>query len=459
MNAQITFESGLLKITGIFSYQPKSHIDLFIKHGYESMALIQLPKDISSVEKKSRISKTKEFYKNVYYREFHGFLLSGDPGVDYSGNERKTVKTLRKEVNKTIGFLKYDPQIKGMKSISTTIEHCEIYLFPDKIGMFSMTLTPQDWQATTVSDTLFLARNFSSKIVDEEEYEFHQWISKNLLANIKLTGDNIQSDEFSGSKFKTYAILNLNESALSQEYNRDHLLYEIGTCSKLDSISDKGFDAPSEDYLNSIMSDKIAIFNNYTGLALMDSFTLIGQGHYKRFEEDVLNHHNWSRVYFGIYIFNLYIRFNLFKFNTEYVKNPVRYRDLFQEFINQYNFRHISFNFLPNILFSAMRKSLLIDEEIEHFESRLQGLAAQLQEEQEKRQALLLTLISVLSAFDAVDGIVTKVNEIKEMSGLSTVPFFVLAGLTGLALLIGISYYLFPYHFNKAVKALKKMLK
>jgi hypothetical protein len=108
---------------------------------------------------------------------------------------------------------------------------------------------------------------------------------------------------------------------------------------------------------------------------------------------------------------------------------------------------------------SDLRKSLLIDEEIEHFESRLQGLAAQLQEEQEKRQALLLTLISVLSAFDAVDGIVTKVNEIQEMSGLPAVPFFVLAGITGLALLIGISYYLFPYHFNKAVKALKKMFK
>ena len=456
MNHSIQFESGLIKVSGIFNYRNKKDHLRFIQHGYDTLPLIELAANTGDEEKQSRIKGTKEFYKNVYYREFHGFLLSGDPGVDYTGNERESVKTLAKKINQTISFLKYNFQLKQEVEHSVTIQSCELYFFPNQIGIFSITIEPDNWSAPAVSDLLLLSRNFNTPIKSVEKKLFHEWISEQLLCGIQLVGDNIQSDAFSGSKFKTYAILNLNESLLDESYQRDHLLYELGTCSLLDSISKNGHDAPSASYYETIMSDKIAVFNNYTGLALLDSFTVIGQGHFTPLQQNAFTYHNWSRVYFSIYLFNLYMRFNLFKFNAEYAIHPVRYRDQFQEFLNRYNFRHISFNFLPNILFSAMRKALMIDVEIEHFQERLQGLAAQLQEEQEKRQALLLTIISVLSAIDTLDGIMEKVNDFKAFLGINSIVFYFLFAIIALFAVAGLSYFLFPHHFNKLIKKINR---
>lgn len=104
MNHSIQFESGLIKVSGIFNYQNKKDHHRFIQHGYDTLPLIELAANTRDEEKQSRIKGTKEFYKNVYYREFHGFLLSGDPGVDYTGNERESVKTLGKKSIKRFRF-------------------------------------------------------------------------------------------------------------------------------------------------------------------------------------------------------------------------------------------------------------------------------------------------------------------------------------------------------------------
>jgi hypothetical protein len=137
----------------------------------------------------------------------------------------------------------------------------------------------------------------------------------------------------------------------------------------------------------------VSAFANYEGLALLDSFTVIGHDNYVEFSDTNPNyylHHTWNRIYFGIYVYNLFVRYSLFKFNAQFLSNPVKYRDKFQDYLNHYNFKHIAFNFLPNLIFDKIRVALGIEDEIETFEKRLGNLAASIQEQQEKRQAFLL---------------------------------------------------------------------
>jgi hypothetical protein len=209
------------------------------------------------------------------------------------------------------------------------------------------------------------------------------------------------------------------------------------------------------------MKQKISAFRNYDGLALLDSFTAIGYNNYSTLRNDsevYIPHHTWNRVYFGIYIYNLFVRYSLFKFNAQFLTNPIKYRDEFQDFLNHYNFKHISFNFLPNLIFSQIRGAMSIDEEIATFEKRLGSLATSIQEQQEKRQAFLLTIISVISAIDAVEGILAGLNQVQEKLGWSSIPFWTALLLTLLVAGYFLVGYLFPLHAQKLKRKFNKLI-
>jgi hypothetical protein len=96
-----------------------------------------------------------------------------------------------------------------------------------------------------------------------------------------------------------------------------------------------------------------------------------------------------------------------------------------------------------------MRVGLMIDHEIEHFEKRLSNLANQIQEGQEKKQALLLGIISLITTLDALDSIAETLNKTRSFLGWSSFMFYsalvLLVGAGGLALL----KYLYPTVFLK----------
>lgn len=194
---------------------------------------------------------------------------------------------------------------------------------------------------------------------------------------------------------------------------------------------------------------------------MLDSFTVIGANNYRPLNSNTKDFafHNWNRVYFGIYMYNLFVRYSLFKFNAQFLSDPVKYRDKFQRFLNDYDFRHISFNFLPNMIFDCMRKALGVNEEIEVFEKRLGNLASTIQEDQEKRQAFLLTLISLISAFDATEAIFETVEHIREKLHWSILVFYTLFVAALLTAAVFVIRYLFPQLSKKADRYLRKKLK
>ncbi len=454
MNKDITIDQSLIKIVGVFSYDKKKDIQRFESNGYTSQPLIKLPSNISTEEKNKYKQDTKQFYKNVYYKEFRSFLLTGEDIEDHKGKRRINVHTLvKKGDNNNLSLhLPY-------KSTTFSIEEQEIYFFPGGIGIFALSLQLPNLNAANISDAIFVYREFKAKVQSGSgEMEWHEWISKNVLCNIPIGGKKVHTDEFSGSKFKCYCILDLDESKLNADYDRDIFLYEMATCSKLDAIQENGHYAPSQDYLHEILSNKLGVFNNYSGLTILDSMTVIGQGNMSRINDHtkesktVIAYNSWNKTYFSIYIFNLFIKYNLFRLNTEFLKDPVGYRNEFQDFVNQYNYPQISFNFLPNLINQNIRQGLEIQTDLESFENRLSKLADQIQEEQEKRQALLLGFISVLSALDALDSITQKLNDIQISWGINPILFYFMLSVLVIASSIIAVKFLLPTLFNKMKK-------
>lgn len=444
MNSEIKFQQALIKIVGVFNYDIKRHIQTFIDNGYDSQPLIQLLDDIPDDKRSEMLKSTSSFYTNLYYKEFRGFLLTGENIKDHTGNERVSVKCLSRQKNKS---LKLSFATKN-NDVKFQITNEEIYFFPNGIGIFSLHLTPNDIQSSTISDLLNIARSFDSKVnVDKDSHPWHAWISKEILCGIPLAGTNAPSDEFSGSKFKTYCILDLAENQLSSTYNREHLLYEIATCTPLDSISSKTKNAPSDSFYSEIMSNKLDVYNNYTGLGILDSFTVIGQDNLNL--QNTFSYNTFNKVYFSIYIFNLFIKYNLFKYNVEFLKDPIGYRDQFTTFLNNYNYHQISFNFLPNRIYENIRTGLMIDHEIEHFEKRLSNLANQIQEGQEKKQALLLGIISLITTIDALDSIVDTLNKAQIFLGWSSFAFYGLLVVIIITAGLTLLKYLYPTLFLK----------
>jgi hypothetical protein len=221
-------------------------------------------------------------------------------------------------------------------------------------------------------------------------------------------------------------------------------------------MASNGINAPSQIYYEEIFKNSIQVFRNYTGLALVDSFTVIGQGVYKSKMTDFRSFNTYNRVYFAIYVFNLFMRYNVYRYNVVFAEDPIKTRDEFESFINKYNYSHISFNFLPNILYRKIHDALEIDVEVAHFEKRLVGLATRIQEDQQKRQATLLGIVSFVTGLSSFKDILDLLESGRSALGWPSVAFYFTLTLVFFLLAIPALTYLFPDLTKKAIRKFKK---
>lgn len=449
-----TIDAALIKLTGVFSYNKKK-ISLFTAAGYDSMPITDnLPNSSDpdfKIKKDAAIQATRKFYRDYYYREFYSLMYTGE-------SDDEPMRLLLRQ-----NSLKFSFSMGKDESFRTRIVSCvcqEVFLFGNETGIMSLTLEPEVLDFHHISDVTFALRSFDTVIEYEgKKYEFWNFISTEILAGIPLRGANVQADDYSGSKFKTYTVINTIEPDDGSCYERDRLVYEIGTGSVIGTMGSKGYNAPSEEYYAELMQNSIKVFNNYTGLALLDSFTIIGQNVYQPKEKNYFQYNIYNRVYFAIYVFNLYLRYNVFRFNAIFLDNPIKTRDEFQDFINKFNYSHISFNFLPNIFYKKIHDALNIDDEINQFEKRLGNLATSIQEEQEKRQATLLGLVSVLTGLSSANDILNLLEKIRIQLSWSAGIFYTLLSLFTVALAIPLLAYLFPENAKKLKKQISSRRK
>ena len=438
-----TLNAALIKVVGVFSYNKKD-IHSFNQMGYET-----LPIDTSLALGLNKIEDNEKFIKDTYYAEF------ADLFFPHKKNQNPTPIFLKKEFD-----FNFEKKVKGeIVVIKARVVNPELYFFSNNTGIFSLTFKILIKDFDYLSDITYCASSFDNEIIEKDaKMCFHKWISKNVLGGIELRGENIETDIYSGSKFKVYTIVDVLEKDKENFYSRDHLLYDIGTRSRIGTMGSNSYNAPSQQYFEELMDNNLNIFNNYQGLALLDSFTIVGNDIYPEIvnnEFEANKQNTFNRIYFSIYIFNLFVRYNLFKFNATYKSEPKEKRDEFQQFLSDYNFKHISFNFLPNIFFNKMRNAMGIDNEIEHFESRLDSLATKIQEDQDKRQAMLLGVISALSSISAIEPIISILDNFQKSSGISIIVFYSIFSLLVVSLALGVLAFLFPRLYKKIVNSIK----
>lgn len=449
-----SIDAALIKLTGVFSYSKKK-ISLFTAAGYDSMPLtdnLPVASDADFKKKKdAAIQSTRKFYRDYYYREFYSLMYTGE-------SEDEPMRSLLRHNSLKFSFSMGEDSSFRTRTVTCTCQ--EVFLFGNETGIMALTLEPEVLDFHHISDMTFALRSFDTEIEFEgKKYEFWDFISTEMLAGIPLRGANVQADDYSGSKFKMYSVINTIEPDDGTCYERDRLVYEIGTGSMIGTMGSKGYNAPSEEYFAELMQNSIKVFNNYTGLALLDSFTIIGQNVYQTKDKNYYQYNIYNRVYFGIYVFNLFLRYNIFRFNAVFKDKEIKTRDEFQDFINKFNYSHISFNFLPNIFYKKIHDALNIDDEINQFEKRLGNLATSIQEEQEKRQATLLGLVSVLTGLSSANDILNILEKIRLQLSWSAGIFYTLLSLLAAMLAIPLLAYLFPENAKKLKKQISSRRK
>lgn len=439
-------DAALIKVTGVFSYS-KNKVSRFMDIGYQPMPLSgNLPDpDLPDYEliKAEEINSTKKYYRDTYYTEFASLMFTGEA-------EKNPMKPFQRNQNFDLTFylgLKKDRLIKSRCVCQ------ELFLFNNEVGIMSLTFEPEKLDILCISDLTMALKSFDTYVESGNiQMGFHEFISTNILAGIPLRGKNVKVDDYSGSKFKIYSVINITDTDYRDKYDRDKLVFEIGTGSRIGDLGRNGYNAPSEKYYDELMGNSIKVFNNYTGLALLDSFTVIGNGVFQSKDKHFHQFNTYNRIYFAIYILNLYIKYNIFRFNAVFNDNPVKTREEFEIFINDYNYSHISFNFLPNIFHQKIRAALNIDDEINHFEKRLGSLATKIQEDQEKRQATLLGLVSLLTGLSSFSDIIHLLEKLRSQIGWSSGLFY--ASLV--FVLIVLSFPVLIYLFPESVKKIKR---
>ena len=374
------FNSTLYRLIG-FMDNKNDLIDQLFSIGYQ--------------EKKYN-SETLKFLENSYHSEFTKIMF--EPNED-------SLRILNLDCT-------YELKIIKNKS-AFVISGVEVYFFKNtheksNTAIFTLDIFIEDMSIENISNITSSLKFQNCEInYNKTQYFFNEFISKILLNNNSFYSNKSSLEQYAGSKFKSYLILDSDETNLE----RNNLLYELGTGSKIGTINSTDLGAPTENLFHNILKNKISCYKNYDCLPLLDSFTVIGNNNYNK--SNVYTYSTWSEIYFSIYIFNLYVKSSLQVLLNDFSSDPIQKRKEFLEFYNKYYFKKISYNFLPNIIFQETTEALEIDEDLNFLEKKLETFATQYNEKQQKQQEFLLLIISVLALLETplhIEGIRTIIG-------------------------------------------------
>jgi hypothetical protein len=384
-----------------------------------------------------------QFLRDYFYPDFRKimFLDDTDEGNSRFINESKLRVDLYYKKDKS------QEKIYPIEIIKT-----EIFSFEGHIGLFSISISPSSIESIQdASNITSIIRNFDADVKDGGLW--HEWISEHVLCGIKLRGDNVKADEYSGSKFKLYTVYELEDD----NPTNNNLLFDLGTCTRLGSTEGKiaGY-IPNELYLNKIMNNKVSVFKNWEALALFDSFTCIGSGH---LNDSFIA---WENTYFRLYLYRLFFKYNLYRYNSEIFESKedaVKVRDQFENFLNRYDISHVSFNFLSNEIFAKIGQALELDLELEKFRIRINNLSDKIQEEQDSKTNMLLHVVTGLGAISSIGPILDGLEHLKEEIGLPSIAFNAIVGILILLVGIGVLYFIYPHESKKTWKKIKSIFR
>ena len=363
----MNYSNCILKTIGFFS-NPYKNQD-FIDNGFNKIFV----KD-----------ETINFLNKSYHSEYINLMFNNSP------NEFGVTK-LEKKIDVEIEIINHKNKVIVN---SITLFNFFDSFKKDQFSIFSVDYKVLSSNLDDLSDCIVSLKNPDSLIkLSSKEISLDTFLQQSIIKE-NFIDENSAVSQYAGYKYKHYLVTDFEK----EEFNRDDLLFELGTSSKINSIRNQDLDSPSIKYKNQVLENKISCFNNYECLTLLDSFTVVGRNNYN--PNEIYNHNSWNNIYFSIYIFNLYVKASIQVISNSFSEDSVNKRKEFKEFYNKYFFVKISFNFLPNEIYKGISNSLEIDEDIDFIKERLETLAVQVNEKQQKQIGLILLVISVIALLE-----------------------------------------------------------
>ena len=302
--------NSIIRIIGVFEEKGSKKMDAcLIENGFEKEG-----------------NHDYSFHKNYWYSEFRDLM--------FLQKEDTSAKVWKKTIQEKV-------ILENRKTIPFTVDLVELFLFRNDLNFFTIEVSIEDSRLESYSDLTNIIRNFDSKVISDkgDEYKWVNWIEDHCLCGIKIAskkGDQANVDEYSGSKFKLFTIYETAEDLDST--TRDELLFDLGCVSPIGSAGGNLNLSPDEKYFYELLQDKVSVFKNYEILPLFDTFTCLGTN---LFDKDVtsLSRKTWTETYFRIVLYNLFLKYNLFRYNSKLnTDSSVKIRDEFDNNIKQNRF-------------------------------------------------------------------------------------------------------------------------
>ena len=298
----------------------------------------------------------------------------------------------------------------GEERVSFRIENLKLWEAPFHIILYSVQVCFKDTEFNQVTRALNTLRNCA--YYDALQRSF---IDTALLPIVEVynatTGQQKTTDGDmswlveSGNKFKLFQIVQVPEGI--EKGDEQFLLYDAGTLARHTPLS-TGINSPS--YIEHVLEEHtISVFAGWSGLALLDTFTLLSADTPERIVK------NWEKDYFEkIYIYQLFRKVFLYSVNLHYrrraeeVVELEKRLDLFEQ---KYSYTAISYNFLPNIINGDIEKSLNTQRDYDQLNRMISKEIEVRRDQTEERTNKFLTFLTCLTIFSAVYDCASLLNE------------------------------------------------
>lgn len=283
------------------------------------------------------------------------------------------------------------PVLKGRYPNRTAFEYkfklCKLhlYFFPLNFVLFAFEID----DSGTDLDDLTAAHSYLMGCWDSTAFD-----NPDLLKCIEPLTSYLPKEEpcrltKDGNKLKLFQTIKIDTNKIE-----DELLYEIGTSCPIGCVKDgqRPDMKPAESYFRKIIDENtVASFDNWRGLALVDSFTMLGKA-------DSFYENDCNYLYFPlIYLRCLFEKTFCFNRNNAYREDRAGNRLTWEieQMEKYYFYDNISYNFQPSLLYQKMAKALGIKEEREE-------LTKQVKEKEEKRFDKILAYVAIFAVFSVV---------------------------------------------------------
>lgn len=342
---------------------------------------------------------------NGYKREtlcsmFYDGVIDARYPISTKGKQYREISHFRKVINKPI---KYSYDEDNDAELSCFVEHVDYRVFSNEMLVFSITVNNSQLslnEITSQNHIIRSVRNYNSGNILEDFKLLFIPLQELLHCCNKRYNGNLSHSTFVGNKMYNYLLVKLDEERNSQ-YSDDLLYdlsceYEIGT-----SQSSEGDRSPDKDYKEAIIKNQsIACFSNWKGLVLNDTVCImmkssVNDYQYRAWQVDYLEF-----IYMNIF----YIKAYLVMMNKKY-QNMSASSSLEKEYIEferTFNFKNISYNFLPQLIYDRMRVGMEINDELCQLKEKIHSYSEKKERENEK---LINTILFVMTFFTLTSAI------------------------------------------------------